>query len=204
MSPLKVAFSDFIFNAHATDKFGSFNPTDNVFTRLLAQEYDVRTVPLAEADVLIYSTFGRTHQTFRGRKIFFTSENVLPDFGECDFAISFSHLPDEPRHFRLPQYVFYVEDPALLIKGVDFDADAILQAKRKFCNFIVSNPAVQNAIGSSGSYTVDVMSIPGDVISTTSERPSVTSRPSLGIINLPWPSRIPLHLAIRPRNSSSQ
>lgn len=204
MSPLKVAFSDFIFNAHATDKFGSFNPTDNVFTRLLAQEYDVRTVPLAEADVLIYSTFGRTHQTFRGRKIFFTSENVLPDFGECDFAISFSHLPDEPRHFRLPQYVFYVEDPALLIKGVDFDADAILQAKRKFCNFIVSNPRCpeRNRFFRKLHRRRHVDS--GDVISTTSERPSVTSRPSLGIINLPWPSRIPLHLAIRPRNSSSQ
>lgn len=140
MTTLKVAFSDFIFNRHDTDKFGRFDPEDNVFTRLLARAYEVRVVPLDEADVLIYSTFGQTHRTFHGRKIFFASENVLPDFNECDFAISFSHLSDEPRHFRLPQYVFYVEDPALLIKGVDFDADATLQAKRKFCNFIVSNP----------------------------------------------------------------
>lgn len=140
MSLVKVAFSDFIFNAHATDKLASFNPEDNLFTRLLAREHEVRTVPLGEADVLIYSTFGNRHRSFPGRKIFFTSENVLPDFNECDFAISFCHLPDEPRHFRLPQYVVYVDDPMSLVKDARFDAVESLRAKTKFCNFIVSNP----------------------------------------------------------------
>ena len=140
MNSLKVAFSDFIFNAHATDKFGSFDPDDNLFTRLLAREHEVRTVPLAEADVLIYSTFGNQHRAFHGRKIFFTSENVLPDFAECDFAISFCHLPGEPRHFRLPQYIIYVDDPLRLVKSPRFDVAAALKSKLKFCNFVVSNP----------------------------------------------------------------
>ena len=140
MTTLKLAFSDFIFNRHDTDKFGRFDPKDNVFTRLLARAYEVRVVPLAEAEVLIYSTFGQAHRTFHGRKIFFTSENVLPDFNECDFAITFCHLPDEPRHFRLPQYVFYVDEPSGLIKEPGFDAAAILKTKTKFCNFVVSNP----------------------------------------------------------------
>lgn len=140
MRPLRLAFSDFIFGRNERDRLASFDPQDNIFTRLLAKEYDVRIVPMAEAEVLIYSTFGEAHRAFRGRKVFFTSENVLPDFDACDHAITFSHLPEDPRHYRLPQYVFYVDDPRRLLKGPDFDAQASLRAKSKFCNFVVSNP----------------------------------------------------------------
>lgn len=140
MRTLRIAFSDFIFGRNDRDRMASFDPRDNVFTRLLAREYDVRVVPMAEAEVLVYSTFGEAHRSFRGRKVFYTSENVLPDFDACDHAITFCHLPGDPRHYRLPQYVFYVDDVHRLKKGLDFDAKAVLQAKTKFCNFVVSNP----------------------------------------------------------------
>ena len=52
----------------------------------------------------------------------------------------FCHLPDDPRHFRLPQYVFYVDDVQRLVKPPGFDAGAALRAKTKFANFVVSNP----------------------------------------------------------------
>mgnify|MGYP000639698825 CR=1 FL=1 len=110
MHPLRIAFSDFIFGRNDRDRMASFTAQDNVFTRLLAQHWDVRVVPMAEAEVLVFSTFGEAHRAFRGRKVFYTSENVLPDFDACDHAITFCHLPDDPRHFRLPQYVFYVDD----------------------------------------------------------------------------------------------
>jgi hypothetical protein len=137
---LRIAFSDFIFSRNDRDRMASFNPQDNVFTRLLAQHWDVRVVPMAEAEVLVYSTFGEAHRTFRGRKVFYTSENVLPDFDACDHAIAFCHLPDDPRHFRLPQYVFYVDDVQRLVKPATFDAADALRAKTKFANFVVSNP----------------------------------------------------------------
>lgn len=140
MQPLRIAFSDFIFSRNDRDRMASFDPKDNVFTRLLAQEYDLRVVPMAEAEVLVYSTFGEAHRTFRGRKVFYASENVLPDFDACDHAITFSLLPDDPRHYRLPQYVFYVDDARRLVKSAGFDATADLRAKTKFCNFVVSNP----------------------------------------------------------------
>jgi hypothetical protein len=140
MRTLRIAFSDFIFGRNDRDRLASFNPQDNVFTRLLANEYDVRVVPMAEADVLVYSTFGDAHRAFRGRKIFYSSENVLPDFDACDHAITFCHLPDDPRHYRLPQYVFYVDDARRLTKSAGFDAAAALRSKTKFCNFVVSNP----------------------------------------------------------------
>lgn len=138
--PLKLAFSDFLFRPHARDRLAAFDPTDNLFTRLLAKEWDVRVLPMDEADVLIYSTFGRSHRSFRGRKVFYTSENILPNFDECDHAITFCHLPDDPRHYRLPQYVFYVDDPARLVKGPRYDARAVLAGKSRFCNFVVTNP----------------------------------------------------------------
>jgi hypothetical protein len=140
MRTLRIAFSDFIFGRNDRDRLASFNPQDNVFTRLLAHEYDVRVVPMAEAEVLVYSTFGDAHRAFHGRKIFYTSENVLPDFDACDHAITFCHLPDDPRHYRLPQYVFYIDEARRLTKGAGFDAAAMLRSKTKFCNFVVSNP----------------------------------------------------------------
>ena len=140
MRPLRIAFSDFIFGRNDRDRMASFTAQDNVFNRLLAQQWDVRVVPMAEAEVLVYSTFGEAHRAFRGRKVFYTSENVLPDFDACDLAVTFCHLPDDPRHFRLPQYVFYVDDVQQLVKPAGFDASAALRAKSKFANFVVSNP----------------------------------------------------------------
>ncbi len=66
MRTLRIAFSDFIFSRNEHDRLASFNPRDNVFTRLLAREYDVRVVPMAEAELLVYSTFGEAHRAFRG------------------------------------------------------------------------------------------------------------------------------------------
>lgn len=139
MRRVRLAFSDFIFSNNARDRMSGFNPHDNVFTRLLKSHYALEIVPMEEAEVLIYSTFGEAHQRFMGKKIFYTSENVLPDFNECDFAVSFSYS-DDPRHYRLPQYVFYVEDPQQLVKGADYRPEQVLQTKEHFCNFVVSNP----------------------------------------------------------------
>ena len=118
----------------------SFDPKNNFLTHILSQSYDVRVVPMAEAEILIYSSFGKNHRQFMGKKIFYTSENVLPDFDECDYAITFCHLPDEPRHLRLPQYIHYIQNPTQLIKGLDFVPTDILKQKERFCNFVVSNP----------------------------------------------------------------
>jgi len=137
---LKIAFSDFIFSDHFTDKLSGLNPRDNFFTQALGAHYTIECGSLDEADVLIYSTWGNDHRKFRGKKIFYTSENVLPDFNECDFAITFCHLPDESRHLRLPQYINYIPEPEILIKKPDVDARTILKQKNRFCNFVVSNP----------------------------------------------------------------
>jgi hypothetical protein len=140
MQPIRIAFSDFIFKGNSRDRLASFNSANNFLVKLLGLNYAVEVVQQHEAEILFYSTFGNNHRKFIGKKIFYTSENVLPDFEECDFAITFCHLPDEPRHLRLPQYVHYVQEPDLLIKRPEYNPLDILKQKEKFCNFVVSNP----------------------------------------------------------------
>jgi hypothetical protein len=140
MQPIRIAFSDFIFNENTRDRLASFNPNSNFLVQLLSINYGVEVVQPIAADILFYSTFGNEHRKFIGKKIFYTSENVLPDFNECDFAITFCHLANEPRHLRLPQYIHYIQNPNFLIKGADYISTEILKQKNKFCNFVVSNP----------------------------------------------------------------
>ena len=116
-----------------------FDPEDNFFTRLLGRRYDV--VVCEEPDFLIHSCVGRRrhdHRRHDGVRIFFTGENVAPDWHSTDWAFSFEHSA-HPRHFRLPLWVLYL-DPASLIKPATYDPAAILNAKTRFCGFVVSNP----------------------------------------------------------------
>lgn len=140
MTPLRVAFSDFLFQENSRDRLASFNIEDNFLLTALRTNYDVRVVSVSKAEVLFYSTFGNEHRKFIGKKIFYTSENVLPNFDECDLAITFCHLPNESRHLRLPQYVHYILNPEFLVKDASYNPESILKNKNGFCNFLVSNP----------------------------------------------------------------
>jgi len=88
----------------------------------------------------------------KATRIFYTPENVPPDMRRCDFAFGFVHEGQvgSDRYRRLPNYPlrlwasgFASED---LIKP-DLDASCVLAEKRRFCNFIYSNPscATRNA-----------------------------------------------------------
>lgn len=116
-----------------------FDPADNFFTRLLARRYDV--VVCDDPDFLIHSCVGRRrhdHRRHDGVRIFFTGENLAPDWHATDWAFTFEHSA-HPRHYRLPLWVLYL-DPASLIKPAAYDPAAVLAAKTRFCGFVVSNP----------------------------------------------------------------
>lgn len=116
-----------------------FDPRDNFFTRLLGRRYDV--VVCDQPDFLIHSCVGRgrhDHRRHAGVRIFFTGENVAPDWHSTDWAFTFEHSA-HPRHFRLPLWVLYL-DPAALLKPATYDPAAVLAAKTRFCGFVVSNP----------------------------------------------------------------
>ena len=116
-----------------------FDPHDNFFTRLLGRRYHLELCD--DPDFVIFSYVGKRRREYRHWKcvrIFYTGENIAPDWSACDWAFSFEHSP-HPRHFRLPHWPFYV-DPAALVKPPDHDPAAILDQKSRFCAFVVSNP----------------------------------------------------------------
>lgn len=120
---IKINFSDF---------WGGFNRTDNYFYNLLKENFDVEISN--NPDYLFFSLFGNQHQQLNCKKIFYTGENVAPPLDYCDYSFSFDYL-DDSRNYRLPHYLLYdgyydLVNPKMIEKNL---------AKRKFCNFVVSN-----------------------------------------------------------------
>lgn len=154
---IRINFSDF---------WRSFDKEDNYFTRLLRPHYHLEISD--DPDFLIYSCYnteGRLHwrngvrrsaaKEFRNYKcirIFYTSENVRPNFRECDYAFTYDYV-DNPNHHRLPFYGLYEPQHKLpfveeadkhpLIKTESFDPERILLEKTRFCNFLYSNRHAQ-------------------------------------------------------------
>ncbi|MFM7137819.1 MAG: glycosyltransferase family 10 domain-containing protein [Planctomycetota bacterium] len=134
---IRLAFAGF---------WDSFDPRDNFLTRLLESRWRIELVD--EPDFLIHSCIGRGRHDHRRHdcvRIFYTGENVPPDWLSTDWAFTFEYT-DHPRHFRLPHWPFYI-DPPRLVKGLTQDAaapaidvEAILAARPRFCGFVVSNP----------------------------------------------------------------
>jgi hypothetical protein len=132
MKKIKLAFSDIVF-----DKHNIFDKNKNLFIDLLSRRFDLQIVEPSEADVLIYSDFGNEHRSFLKKKIYYTAENMLPNFDECDYALTFCHLPENPRHCRMPFYIWYVSNPEQLLKK---NNKLEHNFKFKFCNMVVTNP----------------------------------------------------------------
>lgn len=135
---IKIAFSDF---------WGGFeyNPTnkldfDNVFYRILSEKFDLEISN--NPDVLIFSVFGNNHLNYKCKKVFYTGENIRPNFSVCDYSISFDYMNDI-RNIRFPLSAITLYESGIkndFSKNIDFDL--IKKEKSNFCNFIFSN---QNA-----------------------------------------------------------
>jgi hypothetical protein len=129
---LSVKFIDF---------WNGFNPEDNYFIRLLRQKYEVSVLPSsdnAEPDLLFFSAFGFKHLRYECLKIYFTGENDVPDFNECDYAFSAHYLDFHGRSCRLPLYVVN-GDYAKLREGKVLKIGEAEALSRPFCSVVVSN-----------------------------------------------------------------
>ncbi len=124
---IKVAFVDF---------WPEFNPKNNYFTDILRDIYEV-VIDENQPEFLFYSVFGTKHYLYDCVKFFFSGENILPNYKECDYSLSF-HFIDSEKHYRLPLYALF-DDVNKIIKQ-NFDISHIMSEKKKFCNFIYSNP----------------------------------------------------------------
>lgn len=122
-----------------TDFWEIFNKYDNYFTNILSRHFNIKVTP-DDPDFLIFSFGNKDYFNYKNCiRIFYTGENIRPDFTICDYSISFDYEYYEGRNFRFPLYALLGDVNKLLIPK---DPQKILSEKTKFCNFVYSNNKV--------------------------------------------------------------
>jgi alpha(1,3/1,4) fucosyltransferase len=123
--PIRIDFCDF---------WPGFRKTSNLFYNTLKLRFDVEITD--HPDYLIYADPEKhLHRLYNCVRIYFGIESFLPDWSECDYAMTCHYLED-PRHLRLPYYALYAPES---LDNAHEDPAAILAAKTRFCAFVVSN-----------------------------------------------------------------
>lgn len=113
------------------------NFEENYFIQFLSKRYKV--VRSKNPDFLLCSCFGFNHLEFDCVKIFFTGENLTPDFNLYDYAMGFDYIDFGDRYLRYPLFLINPYNQAL--KQAEekhiFNQNEVLN--RGFCSFLVSN-----------------------------------------------------------------
>jgi hypothetical protein len=113
-----------------------FKPEINWFTIFLRQYFEVEISD--DPDFLIYSVYGDKYVKYKCIRIFYTPENILPNFFNCDYALSYSFI-NRPNHYRLPLYCTWDETTSLFKMNPKMSFQEFKQKKTKFCSIVVSN-----------------------------------------------------------------
>ena len=102
---IKLAFSDFWQYPFP------FEPENNFFVHALRHALEgIEVVDPSACDVLIYGPFGDSHRKHRDcLKIFYTGENLPPDYSCCHYALTFNPDPCGGRNLRLPLWYHYID-----------------------------------------------------------------------------------------------
>lgn len=118
-----------------TDWYQGFDPENNSFIRRLRKYYNVENSD--NPDYVFYSTWGYEHLKYDCIKIFYTAEDISPDFNLCDYAIGFDDISFGDRYIRFS--LFPIQDAfPLAVEKHKFSQEDI-DKKTEFCDYIVSN-----------------------------------------------------------------
>lgn len=118
--------------------FGDMQGIANKLTDMLKAHFEV-ILDSKNPQYLFYSVFGSEHIYYNCVRIFYTGENISPNFNFCDYAIGFEHINFLDRYLRYPLYLFYKEDYKRARHKHEHITRQVLESKQRFCNFIVSN-----------------------------------------------------------------
>jgi len=130
MKNIKIKFVDFYLQKNI-----------DVFRNILKRHYNL--IENKEPDYIMYSDYGYEHLKYKNCiKIYYTGENLVPDFNICDYAIGFHHINFEDRYIRLPLCV--IREPYRNLLNKNFQRETVL--KRKFCNFVFSNAGIAHPL----------------------------------------------------------
>jgi hypothetical protein len=127
---LKIKFVDF-----ADD----FDDKNNFFLNLLKRYMDIEISD--NPDIVFYSNFGYEHLKYRCKRVFYSGENIAPNYYFCDYSFSFKDTDE--RNFFLPHFVEYEY-------FFDFKSSEVKEyqdsKKDKFCSFMASNYKAKDRI----------------------------------------------------------
>jgi alpha(1,3/1,4) fucosyltransferase len=137
---INVRFSPYGTTTHETP--GTYA---NLFYSILVKQYNVQISE--KPDFLFYHESTDEHLQYDCIKIFYTGENVSPNFNLCDYAIGFDWLDFGDRYYRFPIYlnaIFYRPDELSQSAALDWTQPANLtkeelHSKTEFCSFVYSN-----------------------------------------------------------------
>jgi alpha(1,3/1,4) fucosyltransferase len=114
-----------------------FDPYNNFFYKLLSTRYNVELTE--NPDFIIYSCYGNKYLRYNCTRLFYTAENLRPDFTACDYAIGFDYIQRD-NYLRVPLYVLYCDGDFSQLSASKPSPEEILRSKTGFCNMVVSNP----------------------------------------------------------------
>ena len=140
---LTVSFCDWWQNEYCG---GIFDTNNNFFINLLREHgdnYEIKFVnPNENPNVLFYSIFGNSHQTYTaGRKVFFSGE----PYGQrenADFNITFDS--NSYKNTRVPLWLCYFNNSLLGENIKRGNNTNIIPNREKFCSFVATGPGLQN------------------------------------------------------------
>lgn len=130
MTPVRIHFCDF-----GTARSGQL--IIDFFMSLITPKHDV-ILDKHAPDYVFYYMLGHEHLNYDCVRIYFTGENICPDFNLCDYAIGSSPISFGDRYFRYPYYGILNGQHEQLVRTHPLTADD-LRKKSCFCNFIYSN-----------------------------------------------------------------
>lgn len=136
-------------NISFLDFWSSFDPNNNFFTHLFKEiQENINITNATDADIIIFSCFGEENKKYNHcKKIFFTGENIRPNFDYCDYSFTFDFDDFNGKNIRIPLWYLYIDwfdvksysDPSCLIP-VNFLNKTINRKKNKFCATVFSKP----------------------------------------------------------------
>jgi hypothetical protein len=133
MEEIRIDFVDFWEN---------MNKTNFYFFKLLSRKYTV-IIDSVKPDLIFYSDYGFNYLKYNCKRIYWTGENIRPDFTGFDFGFTFDYNNNK-KHYRLPLYSLYIDGLGMSKKINDLKTKQeyveVWNKKTKFCCMVVSNP----------------------------------------------------------------
>lgn len=127
------------------DFWPGFDMVNNCFTNMLIHIYGKKSIAIVNKnpDYLFYSNFGYENLKYSCIKIFYTGENIVPDFNLCDYAMGMHEISFGDRYIWLPLFYMYDDAYAKAVRKHEYSDAYYLN--RKFCSFVVSNAVADSS-----------------------------------------------------------